>query len=265
MNVSLARLRWRYCGGWRGLLGVVLGCLFGAAFFFAGYFARQTEEDFAASGVAATATVTGKDKRVESTSPQRGGTKTVYSLRYRYRDDRGGTHNGSYAVDASTWNQSQQGRTVAIEYLRDRPGTSRVTVGRSSFDRWAYLGALIIGGVILVGVLGLSAFGVVKAGRLARLVRDGEPILGSVTGHETETSKDGKPAQSHHLQYTFTGRDGTERTGTSVWLSKRLMERWPVDEPILVLQDATDPNRFEADVFEARPDDLARLRGATES
>jgi hypothetical protein len=35
--------------------------------------------------------------------------------------------------------------------------------------------------------------------------------------------------------------------------------RWPVDEPILVLQDPNKATRFEADVFEARADDLARL------
>jgi hypothetical protein len=43
--------------------------------------------------------------------------------------------------------------------------------------------------------------------------------------------------------------------------SGNLESRWPVGVPILVLQDPICPTRFEADIFEARADDLARLLG----
>jgi hypothetical protein len=36
-----------------------------------------------------------------------------------------------------------------------------------------------------------------------------------------------------------------------------MVVRWPVDESNLVHQDPNKPARFEADIFEARADDLA--------
>jgi hypothetical protein len=43
--------------------------------------------------------------------------------------------------------------------------------------------------------------------------------------------------------------------GKSVWLPRGLETRWQIGESILVLQDPSNPERFEADIFAARADD----------
>ena len=64
---------------------------------------------------------------------------------------------------------------------------------------------------------------------------------------------------SCRLRFTFTDSNRIERTGKSVWLLRGLESRWQIGESILVLQDPNNPERFEADTFETRADDLKRL------
>jgi Protein of unknown function (DUF3592) len=259
MSMTDAALRWRYYGGPMAIVGIAIGLGLGAVFLTVGYFVWQSEEEYAKNGVAATGTVTRKDSRVEPRTGPKSGPRTVYTLHYRYQDDQGRPHEHGDSVDAGVWNQYQKGQQVAIEYLRDKPGTSRVAV-RSFWATWGYLFALAGGGLLVGGTLVFGIGGWFWAGRKARLVRDGEPFLGVVTEHDTRTS--GKSRQtSYRLRYAFTDAGGTERTGKSCWLPRGLESRWPVDGPILVLQDPANPARFEADIYEARADDLARFQG----
>ncbi len=260
MTLTDSALRWRYYGGPMAVVGIAIGLGLGAVFLTVGYVFWQTEEDYAHNGVAATATVTGKDSHVEQRQPgQRGGPRTVYTLRYHYQDDQGRPHNGGDNVDASAWNHYQKGQQVPIEYLRDRPDTSRVAE-RSFWAAWGYLFALAGGALLVGGALAFGIGGWVWAGRKARLVREGEPFLGVVTAHDTKSSGRGRQT-AHRLRYAFTDAAGTEWTGRSCWLTEEQATRWPVDGPILVLQDPGNPARFAADVYGARADDLARLGG----
>src|SRR5262245_42398430 len=121
MNISESALRWRYFGGGPSLLGIAVGLFLGTIFLLVGYFVWRTEEDYAKNGVAADATVTRKDQQIEPHhAGQKGGPRTVYTLHYRYQDDRGQTHEHGDNVDANVWNQFQKGQVVRIEYLRDR-------------------------------------------------------------------------------------------------------------------------------------------------
>src|SRR5262249_54636071 len=99
------------------------------------------------------------------------------------------------------------------------------------------------------------------AGRKAWLVRDGDPFLGVVTDHLTRTWGSRNQQPSYRLRFTFTDATGVERSGPSAWLERSQESRWAIGENILVLQDPNNLERFEADFFEARADDLARLTG----
>ena len=126
--------------------------------------------------------------------------------------------------------------------------------------RWGYLLALGGGSFLIGGVLVFGGGGWLWAGRKARLVRDGEPFAGIVTDHDTRRPGKGNQAPSVRLRFAFTDATGEERTGKSCWLPSDVAPRWPIDEPILVLQDPANATRFEADIFEARADDLAGLK-----
>jgi hypothetical protein len=266
MNMALSSLRWRYYGGGSSIAAIVIALVLGSLFLLVGWFVRQKEEEYGANGVAVTATVTHKDSKLDPRPGQKGGPKTYYTLHYRYQDGAGQSHEGSDQVELDVWNQFQKDQTLQIEYLRDQPNTSRVAERRSIFARWGYLLALGGGGLLICGALIFGIGGWFWTGRKARLVRDGVPILGIVDEQETRTldlTGRGNREPSYGLRFTFTDTEGNERTGKSVWLPRELVPRWPADEPILVLQDQSNPARFEADIFEARAADLARLRETT--
>jgi hypothetical protein len=265
MKIPLSKLRWQYYGGSGAVVGIVVGLVLGSIFAVVGYFVWQTEEDYDKHGLPATGTVTRKDHRVEPAHGPKGRPQTIYTVSYQYADEQGHTHEGHDGVDANVWNQCQKGQPIAVQYLRDRPEQSRIVAGRSLLARWGYVLLLGIGGVLLAATLTLALGGWIWAGRKARLVQDGTPFLGTVTGHETRALGKGKQQPSYRLVYTFTDADGTERSGKSVWLSRDLQARWQDDVSILALQDPNRPDRFEADVFEARADDRAALTEESES
>ena len=261
--MTLASLRWKYYGGGLALAAIAVGAVLGTIFLAVGYFVRQTEEEYVRNGVASTATVTRKDQRIETRpAGQKGGPKTVYTLHYRYRDDQAQAHDGGGNVDANIWNQFQKDQPLKIEYLRDQPGTSRITEGRSFLARWGYLLALGGGGLLLGGVLVFGIGGWFWAGRKARLVCSGVPFLGTVTNHDTRSSGRRNQEPSCRLRFMFTDAAGTELTGKSCWLPQGLAPQWPINEPILVLQNPDEPARFEADIFRVRADDLSQLQSS---
>ncbi|HLW64682.1 MAG TPA: DUF3592 domain-containing protein [Gemmataceae bacterium] len=259
MNVPESKLRWRYYGGGAAIVAIVAGLFLGTIFVLVGYFVRQNEEEYAKNGIASNATVTGKDQRMEPPTGQKGGPRVTYTLHYRYQDAQGQTHDGGDSVDANFWNQYQKGQAVQIEYLRDRPERSRITVGRSFFQKWGYILALAAGCVLLAGVLVLGVGGWFWAGRKMQLVRDGEPSRGVVTDLEAKSSGAQNRQTSYRLRFQFIDSTGVERYGKSVWLPRALESRWQAGDSILVLQDPNNPERFEADIFEARADELKEL------
>jgi hypothetical protein len=261
MNIPESKLRWRYYGGGPALVALTIGSFLGIIFLAVGYFVRQTEEDYAKKGVAAVATVTHKDQRTEPPSGQKGGPRITYTLHYRYQDAQGQMHDGGDNVEVNVWNQYQKGQALQIEYLSDKPERSRIAVGRSFFQKWGYILALAGGSALIIGVLVFGIGGWFWVGRKARLVRHGEPLLGVVTDHLSRTWGSRNQQPSYRLRFTFTDAIGVERSGTSAWLDRGQEVRWAIGENILVLQEPNNPERFEADIFEARADDLARLTG----
>jgi hypothetical protein len=268
MNIPLSALRWRYFGGGHSVAGIAIGLLLGTLFLVIGYFTRATQQEYDRDGATTTATVTGKDHHLQPGAGHKGQPRTTYTLQYRFQDEQGQTHEGGDTVELGYWNGHGKGNQVVIEYLRHHPEQSRIVEGRELAAHWGHHLLLAIGSVLAAGVFVLTLGGWIWAGRKARLVQKGEPFLGAVTEHQSRSFSlnQQKPREpSVRLLYTFTDAEGTERAGKSCWLPKDLVPRWPPGTPILVLQDPTRPTRFEADIFEARADDLARLTGEADA
>ena len=84
---SESKLRWRYFGGVMAVAAIFIALFIGTIFFVAGYFLRQSEEEYARNGIAADATVTGKDTKTERpVAGQKGAPKVTHVVRYRYQD-----------------------------------------------------------------------------------------------------------------------------------------------------------------------------------
>jgi hypothetical protein len=242
-------MRWNPYGGRAALMVIAVASLMATGFLVGGYSLLQSEAEYWKNGVAANATVTRKD--VTLTTGVRSQSKN-FTVSYRYQDGQGQGHEGSSTVGEQLWNRLQNDQALPIEYLRDQPARSQA-IDRPFLDRWNWLFCVGIGS-LLVGCLVGGSVGVwIWAGRHARLVRDGVPFVGLVTEHDDQKS-------GHRLRFTFTDATATRRSGTSWFLSPELMSRWPVNKPILVLQDPSNPTRFEADIFGTRADELARLR-----
>ena len=90
-------------------MAIAVGLFIGTIFLLVGYFVWRREEDYGKRGVAATAIVTSKDHRIEQRpAGQKGGPKTIYTLHYRYQDDRGQPHDAGGNVDVNLWNRLQK-------------------------------------------------------------------------------------------------------------------------------------------------------------
>ncbi len=98
------------------------------------------------------------------------------------------------------------------------------------------------------------------SGRRARLVRLGAAALG-VAGEVVENDSALKVAGTYRLTYRFTDAGGQAWEGRGPPQPCSLAGRWGPGETILVLYDPRGPRRSEPDVWEARPEDLARLQG----
>jgi hypothetical protein len=85
------------------------------------------------------------------------------------------------------------------------------------------------------------------------------PALGVVSA-VIENDSALKVAGTYRLVYSFTDETGQTWEGRGPPQPWSLAARWDPGETILVLYDPRNPGRNEADVFEARMDDLARLQ-----
>jgi hypothetical protein len=261
MNISALRLRWLYLRGpfwWMGL-----GCaLIGLVLIVLGLSIWRWERGFQSRAVRAVAKVTGKER---GTVPKgKNGSEAAYFLVYTFPDAAGRQQGGKIRASLEDWKRAKPGDTLAVEYDRDDPATSR----RAGTEAHADWGLLILGGIgglfALVGI-SLAAIALLASGKRTRLVRSGTPALG-VVGEVVENDSALKVAGTYRLTYRFT--DGNRQTwdGRGPPQPWSLAARWDPGETILVLYDARNPSRNEPDIWEARTEDLARLedQGATQ-
>jgi hypothetical protein len=90
-------------------------------------------------------------------------------------------------------------------------------------------------------------------------VQHGTPALGVVT-EVAENDSALKVAGTYRLVYRFTVESGETWEGRGPPQPWSLAARWDPGENILVLYDPRNPRRNEADVWEARNEDLAKLQ-----
>jgi hypothetical protein len=80
-------------------------------------------------------------------------------------------------------------------------------------------------------------------------------------GEVAENDSALKVAGTYRLLYHFADGGGSTWEGRGPPQPWSLAARWDPGETILVLYDPRNPRRNEADVFEARNNDLDRLQG----
>ncbi len=256
MIMSPARLRWLYLRGAFLVIGVIF-TLAGVVLGLIAAYLWQREAAFHRQAVRAVATVTGKEQRLESTG--KGGKRNVFILKYTFPDAAGRQHEGEARVSQDQWRRANPGDPLDVEYAANNPGDNRA-VGESAEGLWVIW--LLLGIGALFGSLGIVFLGyaLVQSGRRARLVREGTPALGTV---DAVVKDDGavKVKGNYRLAYHFTDNEGNTWEGRGPSQPWSLAARWNPGETILVLYDPRDPRRNEADVFEARSDDLDELQG----
>jgi Protein of unknown function (DUF3592) len=256
MNVPSARLRWRYLRGVLWWIGVAFAFL-GTVALVVAFFARQYEKRFQSEGVPGVATVTGKDKKLETTNKKR---ETHYYLLYAFRDAAGKAYQGRERVSQDAWQRAKNGDTLAIQYVRDDPATNRPAKDAAA-AAWGPVVAAGFGGLFAITGWSLAVYAFIRSGRRVRIVRDGVPALGVVDDlliDESAGKVNGIPF--YCLTYRFTDEEGSTHEGRSPALPRALQSRWQAGDPILILYDRENSARSEADIFEARADDLTQLQ-----
>jgi hypothetical protein len=264
MNVSSARLRWRYLHGASWWVGVVFALL-GALLLVITYFVWEYEQRYKAKGVPAVAKVVGKDSKLEQVNERKGTRQEMhYYLIYTFQDAAAKDYQGRERVAKDAWDQAKMGAEVAIEYVRDDPATNRPAKDAAS-AAWGPVVLLVAGGLFsMIGwALAVTAF--ITSGHRMRMVRDGVPALGVVAELQIDESAGKVNGMPYYcLAYHFTDEEGKTRQGRSAALPRALQSKWQAGDSILILYDRTNPDRCEADIFQARADDLARLRDTSE-
>ena len=180
------------------------GSLVGVALVVLGLSIWWWERGFQSHAVRAVAKVTGKEKGSVPKAKNR--SETAYLLVYTFPDEAGRQREGKTSVSPEEWNRARPGDTLAIEYDRTDPATSR----RAGTEAHAEWGLLILGGIgglfALVGI-SLTAIAVVVSGQRTRLVRFGTPALG-VVDEVVENDSALKVANTYRLTYRFTDGNG---------------------------------------------------------
>ena len=264
--MSGPRLLWLYLHG--AFWWVGLGCaLFGLVLIVLGLSLWWGEQRFQEHILRATAKVTGKEKGRETRETQKGTvSEMAYHMFYVFSGADGQQHQGNMKVTADAWNQAKSGDDLAIEYDSTDPGTSR----RAGTEVHAGLGLLLLGGI---GALFAFAIGIplattalVQSVRRAHLVRHGIPALGIVSGvAKNDSALQVNGPGTYRMVYSFKLENGATYDGRGPAQPWSLAARWDPGENILVLYDPRNPRRNEADVWEARNDDLAKLQEAEDA
>jgi hypothetical protein len=255
MNISSARLCWRYLRGVVWWVGVAFAFL-GTVALVGAFFAWRYEKRFQAEGASAVAKVSGKHQQTEMANKKQ---EMHYYLLYSFQDAAGKTYQGRERVSQDAWKRAKDGDAVAIEYVRSDPTNNRPAKDAAS-AAWGPVVVAGFGGLFTVIGWSLIVYAFVRSGRRVRIVRDGVPALGAVDAlviDESAGKVNGVPF--YCLTYQFTDQDGKAQEGRSPALPRALQARWQPGDSILILYDRKNPARNEADIFEARADELAQL------
>ena len=254
MNISAARLWWLYLHGafwWSGV-----GCaLVGLMLILLGLSIWRWEQGFEKHAVRAEARVTGKEQGFVDRGKK--GKQKAYYLVYTFADAAGGQHAGKVGASAEDWKRAKPGDALAVEYDSTNPATSR-RAGTEAHAGWGLLILGGIGGVFAAVGVPITAVALLMSGRRTWLVRNGAPALGVVSG-TVENDAALKVADTYRLGYRFVDENGQTWEGRGPPQPWSLAARWDAGETILVLYNPRKPRRNEADVWEARMEDLARL------
>jgi hypothetical protein len=255
MNMSPLRLRWLYLRGpfwWMGLGSVLCSMVL----YLVGFLIWQSEEGFQKHAVQTMAKV--RSKTQEHVQKGNKGREIAYMLLYTFSDAAGQPHEGNVRASHQDWQRAKPGDTLAIEYDSTNPETSR-RAGTEAHVDW---GLWILGGIgSIFAAMGISlaAIAFVNARARARLIQYGTPALG-IAGEVVENDAALKVSGTYRLLYNFTDASGQTREGRGPAQPWSLAARWDPGETILVLYDPDNPSRNEADVFEARNEDLDMLQ-----
>jgi hypothetical protein len=178
---------------------------------------------------------------------------------FEFRDEAGQVHQGTTSLGRAEWERLQPGDRLAVIYLRTEP-----SVYRLARPAWGTIGVGlavgVFGGLMGLGGVALVLRRVAAINEQVRLVTTGQPVLGLIDA--VQEVKGSKGSVTYTLAYRYLPDAGDPsarvRNGTCERLSWRAPS-WQPGGPILVLVDPDDPERHAADLFDARPDDLARL------
>jgi hypothetical protein len=262
MVISSWRLRWRYFGGWQALGKGLVVAVFGLLIVVSMLLATREDLIYRSEGTSVTARVIGKGTRKAFRQRSRSGRwSTDYWLRYEFRDLNGRVHQGTQNAGRDLWDRCREGSPVAVEYLRARPGESRLALGESGYSWLVRTGVCGVGLLFFAGASVGTVQGWRDAVKRVQLIRDGTPAVGRVTEIVAKgpLAKAGRVPIPQHLLYLFADAHGEEHRGESGPLPPQLAARWRPCDRLLVLYDLADPGRNEPDLFGARPQELAQL------
>jgi hypothetical protein len=123
---------------------------------------------------------------------------------------------------------------VTVEYLTREPGYSRIGgMRRDILGPWALMAGLVPGAGLVFAMLGLR-----RGRRAIRLLRDGLPAPGLLTG-KTATGARVMGRAVYRMTFDFTARDGITYSTTVSTNRPELLED---EEQESVLYDASDPD-----------------------
>jgi len=203
------------------------------ALLYTGYVA-YSDHTFAANGRVTTGRV------LEMTRRTRRG-PDLCLVRYTYKGVSGSMQNVSAKVPEGLYDKLKVGQTIAVTYLPDEPGVSRI--GRPqdfnlmshylNLDWWPGFAAVLI----VVGVL-LGLNSIFSARRDIYLVSHGTAVPGAIS----ELAKDDKTCSA---SYKFKGPDGREWTGKRK-VDKKVWEGLKEGQEVVVLYDPAQPKRHGA-------------------
>ncbi len=254
MKNSLARLIWLYVRSPLWWMGLILS-VFGAPMILAAVLISRSEAAFREHAVLTVASISGKDR--ESRELRKNG-ETVHILIYRFQDSTGTLYEGRTGASHDDWRRAKDGDPLSIAYDRTNPQNSRRAEQIPATVDW---GLLFLGGLgtlfCLVGTP-LAVYSLIAAVQRARLVRAGRATLG-VVGELVEDDSPVRFKGAYRLTYHFDDEAGASWEGRGPAQTWSLAARWDPGETILVLYDPANPRRNEADIWEVRADDWARL------
>lgn len=212
--------------------------LFGGIWLFAGVFMlvfavvfALREQEFASNGVVTTGIVL--EKRIV---PADSDSSTEYRVGYRFTTADGRVVEGSDSLSVDDWEGLVERGPIEIRYLRDRPESSRLTLGSDFFGALIFLlFGVVFGGI--GGVLFFRALGGLRKAR--RLLGVGVPADATVTSSElTNVTLNRRP--QYRVRYSYRDQQGGTYAGDSGYLDFEEASLW---SPGDVARIRYDPNR----------------------